>query len=93
MLILNVSVTISYVQTDVTTPYIVGQTMLGVVVSVVCIRIHQWPAKTSVSPAAKSEEKRMFSHANATTPNSVGPSRVLVYQAKLLRCCLQGDQL
>ena len=41
MLILKVSVTISYVQTDVTTPYIVGQTMLGVVVSVMCIRMHQ----------------------------------------------------
>ena len=41
MLILKVSVTISYVQTDVTTPHTVWQTMLGVVVSVVCIRMQQ----------------------------------------------------
>ena len=44
MLILKVSVTISYVQTDVTAPYIVWQTMLGVVVSVlavVCIRMQR----------------------------------------------------
>ena len=43
MLILKVSVTIIYVQVDVTTPHIVGQTMLGVVVSVVCIRMQQLP--------------------------------------------------
>ena len=28
---------------------------------------------------------------DATTPNNVGPSQVLVRHAKLLLCCLQGD--
>ena len=30
---------------------------------------------------------------DATTPNNVSPSRVLVRHAKLLLCCLQGDHV
>ena len=32
-------------------------------------------------------------NAHVTTPNNVGLSRVLVYHAELLHCCLQGDHV
>ena len=49
---------------------------------------NRWPANLGV---VASVCWQWCAKADATTPNNVGLSLVLVYHAKLLCCCLQGD--
>ena len=69
------------------------QTVLGVVASVLIV-VCKWMKQLSTNNVGSC---CVLVHSgvqtDATTPNNVGPSQVLVRHAKLLLCCLQGDNV
>ena len=69
------------------------QTVLGVVASVLIV-VCKWMKQLSannVGCCCVLVDSGV--QTDATTPNNVGPSQVLVRHAKLLLCCLQGDHV